>query len=92
MSLKTGSFFNHLDIGYWNLNGLYAAIRKDSISKLSDREFLKKASHLDIFAIGESHIGPSEDNISMSDLDSFSNCRKMFLLPLFTCHQRHPHT
>ena len=77
MSLKTGSFFNHLDIGYWNSNGLYATIWKDSISKLSDREFLKIASHLDIFAIGKSHIGSSEDNISMTGFDSFSSCRSI---------------
>ena len=48
--------FNHINIGYWNIDGVL--INNHHENKLSDPDFSKQVKDLDIFCLSETHVGP----------------------------------
>lgn len=74
MLSEVGKFFNFLEIGSWNINGIFQNVGLNKVSKLTDNDFLQQIHNLDIFALSETHTGP-EQEISLKNFTSYSSTR-----------------
>ena len=54
------SVVNLVNIGCWNIHGLFDKINKNKICKLKDEEFIKRLQHFDILCLQEIQCGPSD--------------------------------
>ena len=75
MTFFSGKFLNFVDVGFWNLNGIFRNIGSSRVSKLDDANFTDNIRHLDIFTIAESHIGPSQEGLKIEGFWHFASCR-----------------
>ena len=75
MTFFSGKFLNFVDIGFWNLNGIFRNIGSSRVSKLDDANFTDNVRHLDIFTIAESHIGPNQEGLKIEGFWHFASCR-----------------
>ena len=73
---KPGIFFNFVEVGFWNISGIFHKVGSTKYSKLNETEFLTTISQLDILCIAESHIGQNEENIEIDGFDHFLSCRR----------------
>ena len=61
----TCHIINYLNIGVWNIHGLFAKINKFKLNKLDEPEFMKRLKKFDIFCLQEILCGP-QDTKSLS--------------------------
>ena len=73
MGLK---FFNHINVGYWNVHGILERINNHNESKLSDPDFPKLFKNIDLFCLSETHIGP-DFGMTLKGFKSIKSCRKI---------------
>lgn len=73
---KVGKFYRFLEVGFWNINGVFQQFGSNKVSKLSDVEFLKAVYNLDIFALSETHTGPDQQ-LNLNNFTGFSSTRKI---------------
>ena len=56
------SHYNFLNIGAWNIQGLFSYVNKTKLCKLEESTFLKRISSFEIFCLQETQCGISETN------------------------------
>ena len=76
MLSKFGKFLNFVEIGFWNINGIFQNVGSGKVSKLTDEDFLQKIYNLDIFALAETHVG-SKQEICVKNFISCSSTRRI---------------
>ena len=55
-----GVLYNYVNVGSWNIHGLFANIKKVRLNKLNDPEFLKRVNTFDILCLQEIQSGPKD--------------------------------
>ncbi len=75
MFSKIDKFLHFLDIGYWNIQGLFYGADNVKIPKYLDSEFKQTIINKDIFALAECHTGPDVD-IPLDNFTSYSLSRE----------------
>ena len=54
------AFFNFIDIGSWNIHGLFDNINGNKICKIYEPEFMTILEKFDILCLQETHCGPKD--------------------------------
>ena len=75
-----GFLFNHLDIGAWNINGIFHSIGRSTLSKLSDINFLSVIKKFDIFVLLVSHTGQVCDPLHIENFWHFITSRQKAII------------
>ena len=58
-----GVLYNYVNVGRWNIHGLFANINKVRRNKLNDLEFLKRVKTFDILCLQEIQCGPKDTQL-----------------------------
>ena len=52
--------YNYINVGVWNIQGLFLNVNKSKLCKLGDPVMLERIKSFDILALQETQCGPSE--------------------------------
>ena len=50
--------YNFINIGVWNIHGLFVKVNEYRLNKLEDPEFIKRLGDFDILCLQETQCGP----------------------------------
>jgi hypothetical protein len=71
-------FYNFVNVGVWNIHGLFTNINKTKLNKLEDPEFTKRLKSFEILCLQETQCGPKDTlALSVKGYNLFCSHRKM---------------
>ena len=60
LSRPWGTPYTYINLGVWNIHGLFVKVNNYKLNKLSDPEFLKRLNNFDILCLQETQCGPKD--------------------------------
>ena len=69
-------FFNHINVGYWNIHGVLDKVNNHHDNKVSDPDFSELLTDFDLFCLSETHVGPNF-GMSLPRYKSVKSCKKI---------------
>ena len=69
-------FFNHINIGYWNIHGVIDSVNNYHDNKVLDPDFSEIIKDFDLFCLSETHVGP-DFGMYLPGYKSIISCRKI---------------
>ena len=68
--------YKHINVGYWNVDGLVEKVNNTAFNKLSDIDFVRVIKRMDLFCLSETHVGP-DLNIALDNYYVYKSCRRI---------------